>query len=187
MSKPVIKHNHLLKKKYILMLLQLGHAVIFIATGKQGIGRRPISLHWKIQIRWKAMYPSSISLSPSPPKHPQAVRRDVVLVVPEGPWAADSVPQLMVTSSLCNPSISLGNTPAVHLGSIRPWRKRMALGSWNTPAPPTCCLFPLHIGEQHQGRLMLSKACLDTKLDQVKKTTVFLLSSVYMAHINTVF
>lgn len=34
---------------------------------------------------------------------------------------------------------------------------------------------------------MLSKACLDTKLDQVKKATVFLLSSVYMAHINTVF
>lgn len=49
------------------------------------------------------------------------------------------------------------------------------------------CLFPLHIGEQHQGRLMLNKVCLDTKLDQVKKTTVFLLSSVYMAHINTVF
>lgn len=169
------------------MLLQLGHTVIFIATGKQGTVRRPISLHCKIQIKWKAMYPSSISLSPSPSKHAWAMRRYVVLVVPEIPQAANSVPQLMVTSLLCNPSISLGNTSAIHLGSIRPWRKRIALGSWNAPAPPTCCLFSLHIGEQHQGRLMLSKVCLDTKLDQVKKTTVFLLSSVYMAHINTVF
>lgn len=35
--------------------------------------------------------------------------------------------------------------------------------------------------------MVLSKACLDTKLDRVKKTTVFLLFSVYMAHINTIF